>query len=1162
MPPKNKAPNKGVSSAAKEKEQFGDASLEQEVDDDCEEFDPYELLPEPQPQVKQKQKNGKAKKGNAKKKSTDDEDEDGYMSGDSLNEMNKSKRLNTISKYNFDVILNDPAFDTPEARKLYKEMESEEFTMEYYDSTGIECPLRFNCDPVKLGMKIPSSTLTVDEVMELVDPDLILQVVQVSDQSPKFMTAREWVVYYNTPAEQKKAIYNVLSLEFDQTRLRDLVESPALVRMIDWLQKWPKNRRDIAHKPLNDNTYKIDSTYPKISYYCLMSPNKSYTDFHVDFGGSSVWYHVLRGQKIFWIIEPTETNLCMYEEHLKHQDQTGFFGNVVDRCACVVLKEGETLVIPAGWIHAVYTPADSIVFGGNFLHALAASMQIRIIQSENRVKIAPQYRIPFFEEVHFYAIADFVEKATGRRYARPLLTFTEDTVLAQRHAYFEEQVDNESEKYTSDLAKKRETDLRFFNEIFNHARETIFYDSGAVEKLPEEPLIGATSVHRFPIDAATDGEIGYDENFIQKITPRALAELQVLYDYMYTKLKVQVPEGITRPASLLNCFEQILLYRETDLNRLGTPIPQPIAVYKRRKKQQNKKMPPKKAKNARNVVKSESPMVEEKPKGGKAAKNTPSAAAASSHSIQDDENDFVLPQKLEMKIVIPCEDSEYNELSKALKEQEKLSEALHIELTALEPSEESKDEQPSPELNGVSMVSELAPELESIDQKLDVEQVDEKTPTLTEPEMLRIPVGRIPLKSKKPPTLGGTEAKKEPKKEDDDDDQREKEMKRMLRKRPQHSMNELSDEEDEKLPSDHMAKKRFQDDNRKIVRAPPPRKQKMTKEEEPQREVKQETKDGDAPVETETERSKRFEREKELKKLKKHRPSASFEDALKDPKGKSKSKYKKEEKSLFQNGMPVMAGKELQEARNNIYDFRPLDTITALGKAPLESAYRKSNNNRLNLIKPQTNTHKYKNMTAKDCLLDNVGEESNTVEEEKEAFKSKDEAFDSFAEPLNVSVSGTPAFSVNSPGTPKPSGSRAMSSISSPHESSKRRLSVSSTSSYGTESGFENAKTPEDPPGKLAEKRRPSYLPVLKPTISPIATPASQRFPPVEKKEQRDKEKGKIATQKKSDTTTLTFTLSENPHAYAAERLAQMGSCLMQLSANTKEMAQIDSSSA
>jgi hypothetical protein len=33
---------------------------------------------------------------------------------------------------------------------------------------------------------------------------------------------------------------------------------------------------------------------PEVAKYCLMSPQSSYTDFHVDFGGSSVWYSVVR----------------------------------------------------------------------------------------------------------------------------------------------------------------------------------------------------------------------------------------------------------------------------------------------------------------------------------------------------------------------------------------------------------------------------------------------------------------------------------------------------------------------------------------------------------------------------------------------------------------------------------------------------------------------------------------------------------------------------------------------------------------------------------------------------------------------------------------------------------------------------------------------------
>jgi len=38
--------------------------------------------------------------------------------------------------------------------------------------------------------------------------------------------------------------------------------------------------------------------YPKVQKYCLMSVKGCYTDFHIDFGGTSVWYHILTGSKV------------------------------------------------------------------------------------------------------------------------------------------------------------------------------------------------------------------------------------------------------------------------------------------------------------------------------------------------------------------------------------------------------------------------------------------------------------------------------------------------------------------------------------------------------------------------------------------------------------------------------------------------------------------------------------------------------------------------------------------------------------------------------------------------------------------------------------------------------------------------------------------------
>lgn len=33
---------------------------------------------------------------------------------------------------------------------------------------------------------------------------------------------------------------------------------------------------------------------PFVENFCLLGMKDSYTDFHIDFGGSSVWYHVFK----------------------------------------------------------------------------------------------------------------------------------------------------------------------------------------------------------------------------------------------------------------------------------------------------------------------------------------------------------------------------------------------------------------------------------------------------------------------------------------------------------------------------------------------------------------------------------------------------------------------------------------------------------------------------------------------------------------------------------------------------------------------------------------------------------------------------------------------------------------------------------------------------
>ena len=70
--------------------------------------------------------------------------------------------------------------------------------------------------------------------------------------------------------------------------------------------------------------------HAKVRKYCLMSAQNSYTDFHIDFGGTSVWYHVLSGQKVFLLVPPTDDNLRLYEIWMssKQQSET-FFATLV-----------------------------------------------------------------------------------------------------------------------------------------------------------------------------------------------------------------------------------------------------------------------------------------------------------------------------------------------------------------------------------------------------------------------------------------------------------------------------------------------------------------------------------------------------------------------------------------------------------------------------------------------------------------------------------------------------------------------------------------------------------------------------------------------------------------------------------------------------------------
>ncbi|XP_042314779.1 lysine-specific demethylase 2A [Sceloporus undulatus] len=263
-------------------------------------------------------------------------------------------------------------------------MEGKDFTMEYIQRGGLRDPLIFkNCDG--LGIKMPDPDFSVNDVRLYVGSRRMVDVMDVNTQRDIEMTMTQWARYYETPEEERKKLYNVISLEFSHTRLENLVQRPNTVDLIDWVDNmWPRHLKESQTESTNAI---LDMQYPKVQKYCLMSVKGCYTDFHVDFGGTSVWYHIHRGGKIFWLIPPTPQNLELYENWLLSGKQGDIFlGDRVSNCQRIELKQGYTFVIPSGWIHAVYTPMDTLVFGGNFLHSFNIPMQLQIYSIEDRTR--------------------------------------------------------------------------------------------------------------------------------------------------------------------------------------------------------------------------------------------------------------------------------------------------------------------------------------------------------------------------------------------------------------------------------------------------------------------------------------------------------------------------------------------------------------------------------------------------------------------------------------------------------------------------------------------------------------------------------------------------------------------------------------------------------
>ena len=199
----------------------------------------------------------------------------------------------------------------------------------------------------------------------------------------------EWLEYYQNDKNSKRYLkdatekvnrrYNVISLEYSKTQLnykkdRSMgVAAPKVMRDMNWANLWPEKDKQ------GKTTYDTVNEPPSFMNYCLMGTKDSYTEWHIDLGGTSVWYHIHRGKKIFIMVEPTDENIKHYK-NWENQSETkkrkqieskicwrqGF----IEYCQSLgydckprilTLVRGSTVLIPSGWIHCVFTPEGKFI---------------------------------------------------------------------------------------------------------------------------------------------------------------------------------------------------------------------------------------------------------------------------------------------------------------------------------------------------------------------------------------------------------------------------------------------------------------------------------------------------------------------------------------------------------------------------------------------------------------------------------------------------------------------------------------------------------------------------------------------------------------------------------------------------------------------------------
>jgi|APGre2960657444_1045066.scaffolds.fasta_scaffold02696_2 hypothetical protein len=236
--------------------------------------------------------------------------------------------------------------DAEVAHTAAPKLQPADLTADWMRDGGLSQPVVVDGGPgvdEALGMKMPAALRSDGTPASLVLPRLLnylpadtpvpnFDVATQSENEP--LALLDFVAYFSD--FRRDHLLNVVSLSLAGTRLEEVLSAPQVVREADLVASaWPPGT----------------SKRPEVQLYVLASPSGSFTDFHLDFGGSSVWYRIVTGRKVFMVAPPTPHNLRAFVRWASSSRQSReFLGAALEDVHRFTVTAGQLLLIPGGCV--------------------------------------------------------------------------------------------------------------------------------------------------------------------------------------------------------------------------------------------------------------------------------------------------------------------------------------------------------------------------------------------------------------------------------------------------------------------------------------------------------------------------------------------------------------------------------------------------------------------------------------------------------------------------------------------------------------------------------------------------------------------------------------------------------------------------------------------